>query len=328
MPVKVTKILKLCFVLVMCTLLLMGTSPNLSRQPLAKEEEPLPAQQENQQKLAAQPSPEYLTAETDKQSPAEQAPIEKTAEQPQGETAKEKTPSAPQSQPKAPPSNSTSPTKPTAPKETAGTSARQQDLNIYVLNAISTYAGGYYPYLLDNNYATYNGVTSNICYQGHLLLKAHPSGNRASHCVGITFEVFFKAMRARNRAAGLEQDDFNGMSLAAMSDFMLRWYVAGPKDTHNLAVAIEKYGLGRRITNFSSAKTGDFIDFSRSNGTGHAAVLIDWIKRDGEIIGLRYWSSQESTGGISYAEEYFQPHGSIRRDRVYIGRVGPINSYR
>ena len=62
------------------------------------------------------------------------------------------------------------------------------------------------------------------------MLKAHPSGNRASHCVGITFEVFVKAMRARNKAAGLEQDDFNGMSLAAMSDFMLRWYVAGPKE--------------------------------------------------------------------------------------------------
>jgi len=213
-------------------------------------------------------------------------------------------------------------------QDTASAEARLQDLNIYVLNAISTYAGGRYPYLLDNNYATYNGVTSNIYYKGRLLLKAHPSGNRASHCVGITFEVFVKAMRARNKAAGLDQDDFNGMSFQAMTDFMLRWYVAGPKDTHNLAVAIEKYGLGQRITNLSSAKAGDFIDFSRTNGTGHAAVLIAWIKRGGEIIGLRYWSSQESTGGISYAEEYFHPHGKVRRDRVFIGRVGPIANYR
>lgn len=318
MPTRVTRILKTYSILLICAFLLMGASPwsdkPLAADPAAPIEEPVSTQEE----IAAEPSP----VETKEPSPP---PIRPAEEQPKQKAAQEK-PVVSRGKPK--PATPPAQAKPEPPQETASTLARQQDLNIYVLNAISTYAGGHYPYLLDNNYATYNGVTSNIYYQGHLLLKAHPSGNRASHCVGITFEVFVKAMRARNKAAGLEQDDFNGMSLAAMSDFMLRWYVAGPKDTHNLAVAIEKYGLGRRITSFSSAKTGDFIDFSRSNGTGHAAVLIDWIKRDGEIIGLRYWSSQESTGGISYAEEYFQPHGSIKRDRVYIGRVGPINSYR
>lgn len=215
--------------------------------------------------------------------------------------------------------------------KSASTTAKQQDLNTYVLDVIKTYTGGRYPYLLDTNYATYNGVTSNIYYKGNLLAKAHPSGNRASHCVGITFEVFFRAMQARNKAAGLALDDFNGMSSAAMTDFMLKWYVAGPKEQNNLALAIEKYGLGQRITNLAAAKAGDFIDFSRTNGTGHAAVLINWIKQDGKIIGLRYWSSQESTGGIAYAEEYFadgNSAGGIRRDQVYIGRVGPIAEYR
>ena len=217
------------------------------------------------------------------------------------------------------------------PKPNASATVRQQELNTYVLNAIKDYTVGRYPYLVNTDYANYNGVTRNVYYQGHLLAKAHPSGNRASHCVGITFEVFMKAMRARNQAAGLNTESFNGMSASTMNDFMLKWYVAGPKAQNNLALAIESYGLGQRITNLASAKAGDFIDFSRTNGTGHAAVLIGWIWQDGKIIGLRYWSSQESTGGIAYTEEYFADEnafGGVRRDRVYIGRVGPIAGYR
>jgi len=218
----------------------------------------------------------------------------------------------------------------------AQASARQQDLNTYVLDVIKTYGGGHYPYLLDTNYASYNGVTTNLYYQGQLLAKAHPSGNRASHCVGITFEVFLRAIQARNRAAGLADSSFNGMSYDDMYDFLLTWYVAkGPKQQCNLAVAIEKYGLGHRLHDWKAAKAGDFIDFSRTNGTGHAAIFINWIRRDGEIIGLRYWSSQESTGGIAYQEEYFnlpspsgRPYGSIRQDKVYLARVGPIDKYR
>lgn len=219
--------------------------------------------------------------------------------------------------------------KPVAAK-TDYSSAKQDDLNHYVLQAINTYHGRTFPYLLDTNYATYNGVTSNIYYQGNLLLKAHPSGNRASHCVGITFEVFFKAMQARNKAAGLAKDNFNTISPAEMTDLMLMWYVSGPKAQYNLALAIEKYGLGRRIGTLSAARAGDFIDFSRTNGTGHAAVFIDWIKRNEQIVGLRYWSSQGSTGGIAFTEEYFATENSygIRWDRIYLARVGPINNYR
>lgn len=262
-----------------------------------------------------------VAAEVDKSTQATTQPQPPAPTLPQAE---DKRP-APVPQPKPQPK----------PNESATVTARQQELNTYVLNAIKDYTVGRYPYLVNTDYANYNGVTSNVYYQGHLLAKAHPSGNRASHCVGITFEVFMKAMRARNQAAGLNTESFNGMSASTMNDFMLKWYVAGAKAHNNLAVAIEGYGLGQRITNLASAKAGDFIDFSRTNGTGHAAVLISWIWQDGKIIGLRYWSSQPSTGGIAYNEEYFnvlradgRPYGSVRMDKVYIGRVGPIDTYR
>ncbi len=203
-----------------------------------------------------------------------------------------------------------------------------QDLNAWVLDALDDYQDGSYPYLLNTDYANYNGVTRNISYKNALIAKAHPSGNRASHCTGITFEVFFKAMQSRNRDLSVAIDDFNGMSVSDLRSFMQLWYVAGPKSSNNLAIAVERYGVGQRIHDLADAKAGDFIDFSRTNGTGHTAVLINWIQQNGEIIGFKYWSSQGSTGGISYNTEYFTPKGSVMKSPVYIARVGSISDYR
>jgi hypothetical protein len=43
--------------------------------------------------------------------------------------------------------------------------------------------------------------------------------------VGITFEVFFKAMQERNRQLGISIDDFNGMTWDNLFDFALNWFV-------------------------------------------------------------------------------------------------------
>ena len=212
----------------------------------------------------------------------------------------------------------------------------QLDLNPYILDVIKTYPIGRYPYLLNTDYANYNGVTEDISYQGMILLRAHPSRNKASHCSGITFEVFFKAMQQRNQEAGISPSDFNGMTFEQIKDFMLTWYVAnGPKPISNIATAIEKYGLGKQIHQLEQAKPGDFVDISRENWTGHTVVLINWIWKDGKIIGLKYWSSQGSTNGISYNTEYFNvrdasgvPYGNVLIDQVYIARVGPIAEYK
>ncbi len=194
--------------------------------------------------------------------------------------------------------------------------------NQYVLDIIDTYAigEGKYPYLLNNDYANYNGVTQTLTYQGKELLKAHPSGNRASHCVGITFEVFFRAMQQRNRDLGIPGDDFNGMSYEDLFDFIMNWFAAsGPKRNSNIAIAVEKYGIGKRLYDLEDVKPGDFIDLNRQNGTGHTVVFINWIREQNRIIGLRYWSSQPSTGGISYNKEYLKAI-----NHMYMVRILPV----
>lgn len=210
-------------------------------------------------------------------------------------------------------------------------------LNSYVLDVIRTYnlEGDRYPYLLNNDFDNYNGVTEDIYYKDQLILKAHPSGLKYSHCTGISFEVFFKAMQSRNKAYGIDINDFNGMTKDDLVDFMLTWYVAmGPKSESNLAIAIEKYGLGNRITNLEEVAPGDFIDISRENNSGHAVIFIDWIREGNRIIGLKYWSSQGSTKGISYKEEFFnirddngRKYGNVIYDSLNIARVGPIGEY-
>lgn len=213
-----------------------------------------------------------------------------------------------------------------------------QHLNNYVLDVIKTYSleDGNYPYLYNNDFENYNGVTEDLYYKGELLLKANPSGNKASHCTGITFEVFFKAMQERNKALGIPVDDFNGMTKDELLDFALNWYVAlGTKSESNLSVAIEKYGLGDRITNLEDLMPGDFIDLSRENNTGHAVIFQNWIREGDKIIGLRHWSSQQSTKGISYKEEYFnikgsngKKYGNVMIDSLHMVRINPVNEYK
>ncbi len=222
------------------------------------------------------------------------------------------------------------------PVEEPSQPTKKQGLNEYVLSIIETYEIGRYPYLLNTDYNNYNGVTMDLFYKGKIIAKANLNGNRASHCVGITFEVFTRAMRERNRSLDISEDDFNGMTWEELHDFMLTWYVAsGTKTNNNLAAAVEKYGLGRRITDFEQAKPGDFIDISRENGTGHAAVFIDWVRENDKIIGLKYWSSQPSTKGINYNVEYFNvkkpnnaKYGNVRTDHVYIARIFPVDEYK
>jgi hypothetical protein len=215
--------------------------------------------------------------------------------------------------------------------------AKKSELNDYVLKVIPAYEGGKYPYLLNTDYDHYNGVTENILYQGSLIAKANPDRSKSSHCVGLTYEVFFKAMQERNKEAGVSPDNFNNMTINNMRDFMLTWYNAEetPKSKGDqLAGAIVKYGLGTQITRLEDAKVGDFIDFSRTK-SGHTAVFIKWLRDDkGNIVGFKYWSTQESTNGIAYKEEYFSDNpeevfkGAVNRNQLYIGRVGSIANYR
>ena len=90
-----------------------------------------------------------------------------------------------------------------------------------------------------------------------------------------TCEVFFKAMQEWNKQQGLSGNTIKNLSYSELQDFMLTWYVAnGSKENSNLAIAVEKYGLGKRIYDLEKVMPGDFIDFSRDNNTGHTGFSV------------------------------------------------------
>lgn len=201
-------------------------------------------------------------------------------------------------------------------------------LNPYVLKIVDAYPDDTtYPYRWEKNeYDIYNGVTENLLYKEQTVAKAHPNGTRCSNCCGLTFEVFFRAMQLRNKAKGIDINDFNGMSYDDLYNFMLIWFIVGQGDSPQKA--IEYYGLGQAITDWNLAKAGDFCDISQNNGTGHSVIFIRWLKNpDGKIIGMDYFSSQKK--GVGFRTELFSDTGGkVLRDQVHLARIGKIDSYK
>lgn len=201
-------------------------------------------------------------------------------------------------------------------------------LNPYVLRVIEAYpTDGSYPYHCKPlEYDIYNGVTEDIWYQGRVVAKAYPDGSRCSYCCGLTFEIFCRAMKLRNRAKGLQPDEFNGLCFDDLFNLLQLWYVEGKGDSPQRGIVA--YGLGQKIDNWEDARAGDFCDYSRNNKTGHSVIFIDWTRDDaGKITGLKYFSS--NSGGVGPKTEYFEDTGgNLMRNWVRLARVGSIENYK
>jgi len=201
-------------------------------------------------------------------------------------------------------------------------------LNPYVLHVIRGYPlDGSYPYRWEKNeYDIYNGVTEDLVYRERILARAHPNGTRCSNCCGLTFEIFFRSMRLRNLQKGMDPDDFNSMNFDDLFNMMLIWFVVGKGDSPREAITY--YGLGEAVDDWEEARSGDFMDISRNNGTGHSVIFISWLRDEKDrIAGLRYFSSNSK--GVGFLEERFSDTGGkVLREYVHIGRVGSMENYR
>jgi hypothetical protein len=167
---------------------------------------------------------------------------------------------------------------------------REASFNERVLALIASYPdrgfGGYaWPSPAD-------GTSRDLHLGGEVIARARP-GN---HCVGMTFEVFWRALEecAGGAAAVL--------TAPAARRLRLRWYVPDPKGT-GPAEALPAFGLGAAIP-LDQARPGDFVQAWNTDGTfGHSMVFLGW-ERDaaGQLRKIRYWSSQPWTGGIGVSD--------------------------
>ena len=107
--------------------------------------------------------------------------------------------------------------------------------------------------------------------------------------------------------------------------FQKQWYGATEESREiQCALAVEKLGIGERIEP-DEARPGDFLQFWRTNKSGHSVVFLEWVEEDGRRVGFKYRSSQGSTKGIGDRVEYFADadgkEGLVDRERMYFCRL-------
>jgi len=202
---------------------------------------------------------------------------------------------------------------------TSGTTPTNADLDALVQALIAEYpTDGTNDYWWPSG-TTWAGTTRDVWYQGALVAAGDPYGR--CYCVGLTWEVYMRAFQAADLATGGD-GTLNGLTVADLEDFQTDWYVrkllgAGASD------ALDTYGIGWRVASFADVKPGDFVQLWRNDGTGHSVIFQDW-ERDGAgaIVGLDYWSTQSSTNGIAFNDEYFgSGSNDVDPNLVFVGRA-------
>ncbi|MHC4549424.1 MAG: hypothetical protein ACYTEZ_11680 [Planctomycetota bacterium] len=169
------------------------------------------------------------------------------------------------------------------------------------------------------------GVPHDIRAHG-MYLKKRPEG---TYCSGFTFAVVMDLAEVRGLLEGKTPDE--------MQRFRRQWY--GRKKTgaekKQAVTAMETLGIGREVTH-DDAQPGDFVQFWRDQSfqSGHSAVFLGWILRDGVRVGIHFRSSQgkKKNIGISNWEAYYpgeaprdkkagEDYTRVRKTRLYFGRL-------
>lgn len=158
-----------------------------------------------------------------------------------------------------------------------------------------------------------SGVPEEIRFAGEQIL---PQGD-GTFCCGYTLAVVFKAAQARGLLEGRTADDIRRLHKY--------WYGNSDESKETLVVyALEELELGYGVQH-DEALPGDFIQFWRTNESGHSAIFLDWQVEEGMRIGVKYRSSQKSTDGIGDRVEYFSDAdseiGKLERKRFYVARL-------
>ena len=199
-----------------------------------------------------------------------------------------------------------------------GSDAPLTGVNELINDALESYpTDGSYGYWWPDD-VDWGGNPHDIYYMGRMFSPGDPE-NR-SFCVGMTFEVFMTVEDQLNDLYGGD-GSINGIPFDELYTLRDEWFV---RELYGRGIvdAMEIYGIGDAITNLDDVRPGDILQFWRHSGSGHNVIFVDWLMDGPDIIGFTYWSTQGSTGGVGYNDEFFGSRGSaVDPNFFFAGRL-------
>lgn len=199
-----------------------------------------------------------------------------------------------------------------------GSDAPLTDVNGLVMAALAVYpTDGSYGYWWPDD-VDWGGNPHDIYYLDRMFSPGD-AYNR-SFCVGMTFEVFMNVEAELDARYGGD-GSINDIPFDELYTLRDEWFV---RELYGRGIvdAMEIYGIGDAITRFEDVRAGDILQYWRHSGSGHNVIFVDWIRDGSEIIGFTYWSTQGSTSGVGYNDEFFGSRGSsVDPNFFFAGRL-------
>jgi len=188
--------------------------------------------------------------------------------------------------------------------------------------------------------ASWNGKGYDInSYFTHDLAYGPDCCVKANHapltmCVAAASEIIIEALNAYYKQTG-DETPFQKLPLkswrgGSRRDIRPHIFMYDEVGSDGTAHALETFGIGLR-TPFADLQPGSFINFNRTNGSGHAGVFLGFLNKHGDVllehdesvVGYKYYSAQGKglpDAGFGYRWAFFEGNcpqplpGGRRRD--------------
>jgi hypothetical protein len=162
--------------------------------------------------------------------------------------------------------------------------------------------------------------THDLSYGPHCCIPANHAP--LTMCVAAAVEVIVTALNAwyakTNDRKPFDKIPLRSWRGGSKRDIRAHIFMYDGLGSNGTAHALERFGIGQQCL-FSELQPGDFINFNRGNGTGHACVFLAFLDASGNdvssfgsnVVGFRYFSAQGKglpDAGFGYRWAFFDGH--------------------
>lgn len=140
-------------------------------------------------------------------------------------------------------------------------------------------------YVWNNDRTDGGGCLKDLVHpDGSVILKA----GRGTYCCGLTLEMLWRGWESYSKASG--EPFMRGLSADRAKQLQRAWFCIGTRK--GAQDALVSAGLGVPVRR-EEARLGDFVQFWRTNGSGHSALVVSLARGR-----LAYLSTQKKTNGF------------------------------